>query len=322
MLLRLLIVSTLFFANFVNSAGYVEKGHYLYPIMVDIRYKKYDEAMEKLEPYAEKGDAQALFWYGYMKQESFGRDRYGAYHWYEKSIEGGNPYSMFKLSDGRSLRVCEANGWECPEENFDKAIERWKELAEQGDSRAEYHYRYYSRSFFEKVYDAWFSDNNEQAIITAAKKGYNLPLARSIKDAYGKDYREFWGDDMYQALLENIDKNPVIAMYFVHNPYAGMNNEERRNLYLDSLSKGYGGKHYDWAVREGVISSEEAYVFRKAEYIGTGEEFYQKRNVKKFNIEEKKIPELNKRSEEFFNSIEHVINFDEMDFMYRFKPDV
>lgn len=32
-----------------SAFGYVDKDHYLYPIMIDIRYHKYDEAMAKLD---------------------------------------------------------------------------------------------------------------------------------------------------------------------------------------------------------------------------------------------------------------------------------
>lgn len=316
----LLLVSAL-----VSAAGYVDKNHYLYPIMIDIRYHKYDEAMAKLEPYAEKGDAQALFWYGYMKQSNWGRDRFSAYRWYEKSIEGGNPYSMFKLSgeDGTDY-VCEVNGWECSEENLDKALERWKDLAEKGDARAEYYYWFYNRSFFKVGFDAWLTDNNQEVIIKAASKGYYRPLARSagIARRMKKDYRERWGSEMYQVLLDSIDKDPEIAMHFVHNPYEGMTKEERRGLYIDSLKKGYGGRRYDWAIRDDLISAEEAYVFNRAKHIGTGEDFDEDFYVVKFKIEEKKISELNKESDEFFNSIEQVINFDEMEFMYFSKPDV
>lgn len=306
-----------------SAFGYVDKDHYLYPIMIDIRYKKYDEAMAKLEPYAEQGDAKALFWYGYMKQSNWGRDRFGAYRWYEKSIGGRNPYSMFKLSgeDGTGY-VCEVNGWECPEENLDKALERWKELADKGDARAEYYYWFYNRSFFEVGFDAWFTDNNEKAIIKAAEKGYYLPLARSIKAAYGKSYQGFWGREMYQTLLKNVEEDPKITMHFVIHPDENMNEGYRKKLLFDILKKGYRVSYFDRFLDEGLISGNEAYVFIKADYLGSEEEFDQNYYVEKFNIEEEKISELNKEAEGFFNSIEHVINFDEMEFMYFSKPDV
>ena len=60
-----------------SAIGYVEKDSYLYPIMIDIRHKKYDEAMAKLEPYVKQNDSEALFWYGYMKQQNFESNRDG-----------------------------------------------------------------------------------------------------------------------------------------------------------------------------------------------------------------------------------------------------
>ncbi|WP_415891645.1 hypothetical protein ACMXYN_09705 [Neptuniibacter sp. PT8_73] len=321
--LRIFACSLLVITSLAN-AGYVEKGHYLYPIMIDIRYKKYDEAMAKLEPYALEGDAQALFWYGYMKQQNFGRDRYGAYKWFEQAGELGNPYALFKLSgvDGTG-DVCEVNGWECSEDNLDKAIIRWKELAKKEDAKAGFFYQIHDRSLLEKFYDK-FSGKGVKYFLDAAKKGYVRPLASSMVglQTTGKTYQEYWGEEMYQALLDNVNKDPQIAMYFVHNPYEGMTNAKRRDLYMDSLKKGYGGRRYDWAISDELISAEEAYIFNRAYHLGTGEEFDEEFYVVKFNVDKKTITELNKKSEEFFNSIEHVINFDEMDFMFMFRPDV
>lgn len=322
--LRTAITSVLLlFSSFINAAGYVDKDHYLYPIMIDIRYHKYDEAMAKLEPYAEKGDATALFWYGYMKQSNWGRDRFAAYKWYEKSIEGKNPYSMFKLSgEENTAYVCEVNGWRCSADNLDKAVERWKGLADAGDVRAKYYYQYYSRSFFGVAYDAWIGSDDENAIISAAKKGYLQPLIKSIDTAYRNGYEEFWGEEMYQFLLMNIDKDPKIAMHFVINPYEGMTHEERRSFLLDSLKKGYQASSFSLFIEKKIISKEEAYVYKKAKYIGRGEDTNKDLNMKVFDLSEKKITELNKEAQEFFNSIEHVINFDEMNFMSSSKQDV
>jgi len=308
-----------------HAAGYVDKDSYLYPIMIDIRYKKYDEAMAKLEPYALKGDATALFWYGYMKQENYGRDRYGAYQWYEKSIEGGNPYSMFRLSGADNTSdVCESNGWECSEENLDKAIERWKALAKEGDVRAAYYYWYYERSSIQMIYDTRLSDNYEKMVIKTASNGYYRPLVESIGTAYSlrENYREYWGEEMYQALLDNIDNDPKIAEYFVHNPYPGMTKKQRKELYLDVVKKGGGGDYYGWAFTDGIISNEEAYYFYVAQCLGTGKEFDEEFLANDYGIPMSKIPALNKKAEEFYNNMEHVINFDEMDFMFRFKRDV
>ena len=114
---------------YASANGYVDKDHYLHPIMIDIRHKDYDAAMVKLEPYVQKNDADALFWYGYMKQSKFGRGRYGAYRWFEKAGELGNPYGMFKLS-GVDITddVCDVSGWDCDKGNLDLAIQRWSEL--------------------------------------------------------------------------------------------------------------------------------------------------------------------------------------------------
>lgn len=320
--LRLVAITALFSSSLVNASGYVDKDHYLYPIMIDIRYKKYDEAMAKLEPHAEQGDAQALFWYGYMKQQNFGRDRYGAYKWFEKAGEFGNPYALFKLSGiGSTSSVCEANGWKCSEKNLDKALEHWKELSNQGDAKAELWYRVYNRSFIEKLYDK-LTGKNQEYILNAARKGYIRPLARSVKAPDDESYREYWGEEMYQALLDNINKDPQIAMHFVYEPYEGMTIKERRELLLDSLNKGYRVSFFDLFIDEGLISKDEAYIFRKADYLGSGQNFEHKYFVEKFEIEPSKVGELNEKSEDFFNSMEHVINFDEKEFMFMFDPDV
>jgi|GEM_PF-827107 len=323
-----LLVATVFcclYPHDLRAAGYVDKDSYLYPIMIDIRYKRYDEAMAKLEPYALKGDATALFWYGYMKQENFGRDRYGAYQWYEESIKGGNPYSMFKLSGAYSTQdACEINGWDCSEEYLDAAIQNWKALAEKGDAKAEYYHWYYDRSFFQQVYEERLTDKYEHAMMQAAKNGYYRPLVESIGIARRakQDYREYWGDEMYQALLDNIDNDPKIAMHFIINPHAGMTEGQRRELYFESVRKGWGGEYYYRFFTDGLISGEEAYVLKKAWHWGTGKEFNEERSRNIFDIPPKDSPELEKKAEELYNSMEHVINFDEMDFMFMFEPDV
>lgn len=314
----------IFLASPVWALGYVEKDSYLYPIMIDIRHKKYDEAMAKLEPYVKQNDSEALFWYGYMKQQSFGRDRYGAYRWFEQSAELGNPYAMFKLSGADNTKdVCETNGWECTSSNLDLAINRWRELSEAGDERA----KYWLYSYDSSLVGSWFGyflGERDKRIRQACENGYCKPLVRLIKWSDKDNSRESWGDDVYDMFIDFADKDPAIATYRAAYAFEGLTDNQRIKLLIDSLQKGYypsANYFYDFA-KKGVLSYEDAYVYAEAANLGGAENALTVLITNKGLVSEKKIPELKLRAKEFYEKIDHVINFDEMDFMFMFRPDV
>jgi hypothetical protein len=329
MRLKVLFIGGLFslLSCVASAAGYIEKDSYLYPIMIDIRHKDYVAAMAKLEPYVEQKDPAALFWYGYMKQQNFGRDRFLAYHWFEKSIAKGNPYSMYKLSgEGSTEDICEGNGWHCSEENLTKAIEGWKELATKGDAKAEYLYKFYDRSLLEMGIDTWFSDFDDEIMLEAAQKGYYLPLIRRANALSTTEHdRDFWGDELYQFIIDNADKDPALATYRAAHVYEGLSLDERINLLTNSLKKGYYPAGYEilnLALEGKYTSCEKAYKYARVSLLGKYSRGGSHYLIEDGLVSEKKIPELDRQAQEFFDNIEHVINFDEMDFMFMFKPDV
>ncbi|WP_415891228.1 hypothetical protein ACMXYV_07895 [Neptuniibacter sp. SY11_33] len=325
-LLYIMLLFSVFKVSFVEAKS-IEKGGYLYQIMVDIRHKKYNEAIKKLEPYVQKNDPAALFWYGYMKQESQGSERMGADHWFEKSIESGNPYSMFKLSgkEGTDV-VCESNGWICSDEYFDSAIHEWEKLAVNGDVKAEYLYRYYNRSFLGIAFDAWITGKDHELILEAAKKGYYRPLARRTSYAASqKEHpKDFWGEELLNVLRNNTDKDPQIATYRAMHVYEDLTDRQRVDLLVNSLAQGYypaSNYLYEFA-KKGVLTFEDVYVYAEVSNIGGFSNALTVVIENRGLVSNEVIPELKIKAKIFFDEIQHVINFDEMDFMYRHKPDV
>lgn len=307
-----------------SAVGYVDKDSYLYPIMIDIRHKKYDEAMEKLESYAEKGDAKALFWYGYMKQQNHGRDRYSAYEWYAKAAQLGNPYAMFKLSNAEGTdTVCEANGWNCSDENLERAINRWSELASKGDIAAEYWANLYGSSFLTRLYHNK-SGITEQRTRAACEQGYCQPLVLILKGSHEEHSREYWGDAYYEMIIDFVYKDPAIATYCAAYAHEGLSDEQRIGLIIDSLKKGYypAANHLYGFAKKGSMTYEDVYVYATAANLGGSENAATVLIENKKLVPESKLPDLKIKAKVFFDEIQHVINFDEMNFMYRHKPDV
>ncbi|WP_415891224.1 hypothetical protein ACMXYV_07875 [Neptuniibacter sp. SY11_33] len=327
--IRFILITFISFTSGLNvaQAGYVEKASYLYPIMIDIRHKDYDSAMAKLEPYVLENDPNALFWYGYMKQSKFGRGRFGAYRWFEKSGSLGNPYGVFKLSGADSTDyVCEVNGWECSDENLDKAIELWKELAAEGDVRAKYLASVYDRSIPGLWYEV-ITGKDLDRIREACEGGYCKPIRDLFWSAMNNDEnsKEDWGKDKFQLIIDFVDKDPAIATYRAEFAYEGLTDEERIDLLIDSLKKGYylaGNYLYSFAEHNDSISYEDAYVYAEVASMGGWGHGVTTYLVNKKLVSEEKIPELKLRAQEFYDNIDHVINFDEMDFMYMSRPDV
>lgn len=308
----------------VAQAGYVEKDSYLYSIMIDIRHKKYEAAMRKLEPFVQQNDPQALFWYGYMKQQNHGRDRYGAYQWYEKAAELGNPYAMFKLSNAEGTdTVCDANGWDCSDENLERAINRWRELADKGDAAAKYWSNLYGSSFLSRLYHNKIGIT-EQRTREACEQGYCQPLVLILKGSHDEHSREYWGDAYFQMIIDFVHKDPAIATYRAVYAYEGLSDEERIGLIVESLKKGYypAANHLYGFAKKGSLTYEDVYIYATVANLGGSENAATVLIESKKLVAEKKLPELKNKAQEFFHSIQHVVNFDEMDFMYRHKPDV
>ncbi|WP_415884414.1 tetratricopeptide repeat protein [Neptuniibacter sp. QD34_54] len=315
------------FTNVSFASTSIGKDSHLYPIMVDIRHKKYDEAMAKLEPYAQKGDAEALFWYGYMKQQNFGRDRYTAYRWFEKAAELGNPYAMYKLSgdaDNSGIsEVCDINGWPCSGHRFEEAMDKWKDLAKKGDIKANYIYRLKNRSFFVRFYENE-SGKSLEKMVAACRNGYCQPIVRTLRRLSMKSL-ENMNEGFGEAIMELEKYDPAIlearAVFFAKD----LNKQERVSMLDSSLRKGYykaGVSLFNLAISESLVSMEDAYVYGRVAELGKYKDGISSYLIENKLVSQQKVPELEKKAQEFFDNIEHVINFDEMDFMYMFRPDV
>lgn len=314
------------YTAFANGV-YVNQDSDLYFALIDIRNKNYDDAIVKLEPLVEKNDAEALFWYGYMKQSKFGRGRYGAYRWFEKAGELGNPYGMFKLS-GTDITddVCDTTGWDCDKGKLDLAIQRWIELAAEGDIRAEYFAEFYDRS----APSIWFdevSGNNKERIRNACENGYCSPFRRLITTAINdkKHSREDWSDDYYQMIKKYSLIDPAIATYRAQYAYEGLGVTNRVDLLLDSLNKGYykaGVALFSLSLNEKLIPVEDAYVYVKVAEMGNHTSGRSDFIIDNNLVEKDKFPALDLKARKIFENIKHQINFDEMDFMYMSRPDV
>jgi len=101
---------------------------------------QYPQAIEILKIESAKGDADAAFWLGiaYFKSGD-GSTAGGAFL---RAAELGDPWAMNILSGGLQLysgTICGLyDGWGCDYKWADKALDRWDELAEQGDPDAVY----------------------------------------------------------------------------------------------------------------------------------------------------------------------------------------
>ncbi|MBY8136093.1 sel1 repeat family protein [Vibrio fluvialis] len=118
----------------------VKPGDKMYEILVNIQHGRHDIAANQLQAMIEDNDSDAMVWYAKLIYRSSINNIPKALSLYQKAMDDGNPYAYIMLSPGLISSGCVSYFGEknCTLEHFNKAIERLKPLAAQGDLRAQY----------------------------------------------------------------------------------------------------------------------------------------------------------------------------------------
>ena len=105
-----------------------------------INQKEYQQAIAILQSDSLKEDANAQFWLAVALYKS--GEHFSAGEFFLQAAEMGDPWAMSIMGGGDeslySNSPCGYLGWGCDDKWHDKALTRWKELAEQGDPDALY----------------------------------------------------------------------------------------------------------------------------------------------------------------------------------------
>ncbi|MBC5833150.1 tetratricopeptide repeat protein [Vibrio metschnikovii] len=110
----------------------------MYEILVNIQHGKMDSAYDQLHQLVEQDDPEAMFWFAKMIYEASILSRPRAIDYYKISANQGYPYSFYELSPKGKGCLLYFGDKVCKQENLDKAIKGFEQLAEQGDLRAQY----------------------------------------------------------------------------------------------------------------------------------------------------------------------------------------
>ncbi|MBY8033424.1 sel1 repeat family protein [Vibrio fluvialis] len=116
----------------------VKPGDKLYDILVNIQHGDTHSAYEKLMVLVDKNDYEAQFWVAKMIYQASSQSIARAIKLYKQSANQGNPYAYYELSPLGKGCLAYFGKKTCTDENFNKAIELFKSLAEKGDLRAQY----------------------------------------------------------------------------------------------------------------------------------------------------------------------------------------
>ncbi|MFO6422426.1 hypothetical protein [Motilimonas sp. KMU-193] len=96
-----------------------------------------DLALEAMQPEIEAEDPTALFWQARIYMSMGGMATFEVGRILLRSAEQGNPWAMIELVDSSST-YCDFYMLPCDDKWFDKAIEKWQQLAANGDGKAMY----------------------------------------------------------------------------------------------------------------------------------------------------------------------------------------
>ncbi|RJG37247.1 sel1 repeat family protein [Motilimonas pumila] len=101
-----------------------------------MQQEKWLEALPYLETEANKGDEQAMYWLARVKLSINLFEGIQAGHWLEQASELGNPWAMEQLFEDGDR--CDFFHFPCDAKWHDKAIEKWQQMAKNGDGKAMY----------------------------------------------------------------------------------------------------------------------------------------------------------------------------------------
>ncbi|MCQ9087124.1 SEL1-like repeat protein [Vibrio alginolyticus] len=160
------------------AASTYRPEHPLYQAILAVQQKHWFKAQRLLKPFVDKGNAEAMFWYGELTYSSNAFSRGG--QWFEKAAKLGNPYAAMKLAPQYNISIdCQYwLGTYCDEQWGVKGLNILKERADKGDVKAAYAYLYYTQ----------FEDNSLEyldklvAVVKAGvKQHYYRPLRHLVR---------------------------------------------------------------------------------------------------------------------------------------------
>ena len=167
---------------------------------------QYPQAIEILKIESAKGDADAAFWLGiayYKKGIALYKERERLNGGYGDNVflqaagdafllaaELGDPWAMSILSNKviyYSSTVCSLFSWPCDNKWVDKALDRWDELAEQGDPDAVYVSTVFGFKwweYFRSYTYPYLAALIERTISTGGGYGFMAGIALELEDSF------------------------------------------------------------------------------------------------------------------------------------------
>ncbi|MFO6422428.1 hypothetical protein [Motilimonas sp. KMU-193] len=125
---QMIVVTSLLFSPFTVAS--LEKGIEL------MQQEEWLEALPYLVEEAEKGNDRAIYWMARVKLSINLLEGIDAGQWLLQAANQGNPWAMEQLFEDGDR--CDFFHFPCDDKWFDKAIEKWQELAANGDGKAMY----------------------------------------------------------------------------------------------------------------------------------------------------------------------------------------
>lgn len=239
-----------FIANNINKvsddpfiSSTVRPGNELFQPLLNIQNGKMDIAYEQLSVLVEKDNVEAKFWLAKMIYQASIKSISRSIHLYNESANQGNPYAYYELSPLGNGCLDYFGKEVCTDENLNKAIDIFRDLARNGDLRSQYFLLKNDRVDKSKNRDKYISE-----IIRFSEGHYYKPLMDYVNTilfvgSNGREYTYRSKDDYDLAIsLLTIASNnnyiPAIEILILLNKGISI----RDNLY--SRLKKLGGIYY------------------------------------------------------------------------------
>ncbi|MDO6528099.1 hypothetical protein Q4519_20720 [Motilimonas sp. 1_MG-2023] len=295
----LTVLTSLFFGQATFAS--VEEG------LAWLQQGERDLALEAMQPEIAAEDPTALFWQARIYMSMGGMATFEVGRILQRSAEQGNPWAMIELVDSAST-YCGFYMLPCDDKWFDKAIEKWQQLAANGDGKAMYMLAKHKDTWRKYVPYLAHSTRVAQAAIAL----YN-ELSRH-QDIKASAIRE----QAVKYLTVAAERNYAPAMVELSSLY--QSDKDKSLLYLKTaLSLGYpeaasvlAGNYYlkDYRTKS---EWEEFYKYAKILF-ELGDSFYDyqlKGNYFKSALPTETIAELDQEIEDFLTKVKPNRFYDE-----------
>lgn len=159
----------------VYASSQITPDDPLFEGVLALQRGRYGLAEQKLKPLMEAGNLDAMFWYAETILGSSVNATVEAGDLFVKAAELGNPYAALRLKPGTS--DCKRYlGYRCSQDWVEKGETGLKELAAQGDVKAQYYANVIKNPRSEEDYQ-----RNIDLVTQAANQGYYIPLVDNLK---------------------------------------------------------------------------------------------------------------------------------------------